>query len=152
MPEFKGFDELSEQLELLNKDERTFLDLRQQGGPLKLAVFSVAVGGSVNGTLIGVCKIPKGADIIETHFSHGAMGTSRTADIGFYTADGVEIDDDILAEDSDLAAAGDKTIRIKGTDGPYLRTDQEVVVTFTTAGGTYTADRMIRGHVAYIER
>lgn len=166
MPQITNFDEYSEELALLNKDERTLLDLRQQDGWRRTTSFSADLEGLGAGDLAALCKIPKDSDIQEIRLFIDAAGAVSDADLLFKLRSlsnsslgdtSAYVFSDTNDDEVDGSVSGVVTLYPKGAgdgigEAVALRTAAESVLAVENDESTALGAVKIRGYVITVKR
>lgn len=149
-----GFDGYVTALTSLNQPERTLLSPKQKGGRVRAIPFNYeSAAANTDGQNIAAAIIPKGAKILLIELAWEQHAANADLDLGLFTLEGVEIDDDLFGTfNLDTASAGQLVYPFVATVGSdFYETTQECVLTLTVETANWSADKYIKGCVLIVE-
>lgn len=119
--------------------------LTEVGAKKRIAFFDYTTAGDAAGTVIELCKLPKGAKILGGSVARSALGASVTVKFGTSASDAA-----FLAA-TDFSALGVTAIAATVALGYLSETTAETLVIATTAGASLTTGGYIKGFIEYVQ-
>jgi len=157
-------DQYSQELTTVRAEGNSKLAPNVDGGRMRIKHFNHntnddGVSGDADGQNIALCKIPKGARVLEVFLAFEAMGGSSVLDLGLAGTDGsgfideadtVADDDDLFAAALSVVSAGEAVVADTIAQNYAYETDKEVYLVATVETDAWDADKDLTGHVVYV--